>query len=280
MPTFVVGGTNARLHGRVSGMEETIVGSHVFGWGNFLVDYLSDEQRENRQFLFDFCTANDFIVSNTLFIKPDECKYKDTRTNGFVGLWTPDRFAQMDLILASKQWRNTISDVHAHTNIAFDCDHVFVTADVRIKLSASKQTEKRNCRSKRYCIPTQQQVDNYNQHIQSIFIFIPVEDKLANCSSFVTVMKEAAQSHFQAKSSRQNREYLSGHTWQLIQSRQEARLRSDYHTENLLSREIKKIARKDEMTWRTDKLADLTDKKNVWKQIRFENKLSLLDFTI
>jgi len=32
MPTFVVGGTNARLHGRVSGMEETIVGSHVFGW--------------------------------------------------------------------------------------------------------------------------------------------------------------------------------------------------------------------------------------------------------
>jgi hypothetical protein len=57
-------------------------------------------------------------------------------------------------------------------------------------------------------------------------------------------------------------------------------LRSDYQTENLLSREIKKLARKDQMTWRTDKLAALTDKKNAWKQIRFENKLSLLDFTI
>ena len=107
MPTFVVGDTNARLHGRVSGLEETIVGSHVFGWGNFFVDYLSDEQRENRQFLIDFCTANEFIVSNTFFIKPDECKCtcKGTRTNGFVGPWTPDRFAQIDLILASKQWR-------------------------------------------------------------------------------------------------------------------------------------------------------------------------------
>ena len=38
MPTFVVGDTNARLHGRVSGLEETTVGSHVFGWGNFFVD--------------------------------------------------------------------------------------------------------------------------------------------------------------------------------------------------------------------------------------------------
>ena len=85
-------------------------------------------------------------------------------------------------------------------------------------------------------------------------------------------MKEAAQSHFQAKSSRQNREYLSGHTWQLIQSRQEARVRTDYQTENLLNREIKKHAWKDKISWRTDKLADLTDTKNAWKQIRFEKQ--------
>ena len=38
MPTFVVGGTNARLHGRLSGLEETMVGRHVFGWGLFFVD--------------------------------------------------------------------------------------------------------------------------------------------------------------------------------------------------------------------------------------------------
>ena len=91
---------------------------------------------------------------------------------------TPDRFAQIDLILASKQWRNAISDVHAHTNIAFDSDHVFVTADVRIKLSVSKQPEKGNGRSKRIFNPTQEQVDNYNQHFQSNFIFKqdPLED--------------------------------------------------------------------------------------------------------
>ena len=56
--------------------------------------------------------------------------------NGFVGPLAPDRFAQMDLILASKQWRNADSDVHAHTNIAFNSDHIFVMVDVRIKLSA------------------------------------------------------------------------------------------------------------------------------------------------
>jgi len=49
-------------------------------------------------------------------------------------------------------------------------------------------------------------------------------------------------------------------------------LRSDYQTENLLNREIKKHVRKDKMTWRTDKLADLAHTKNVWKQIKFEKQ--------
>ena len=116
---------------------------------------------------------------------------------------------------------------------------------------------------------------DYNQHIQSHFLFKhdPLEDKLANYSSFVTVMKEAAQTHFEAKSSRQNCEYLSGLKWQFIQSRQEARLRRDYQTENLLNREIKKHARKDKMTWGTSKLADLTGTKTAWKQIRFEKQI-------
>ena len=49
-------------------------------------------------------------------------------------------------------------------------------------------------------------------------------------------------------------------------------MRHDYHIENLLNREIKKHARKDKMTWRTNKLADLTDIKMAWKLIRFEKQ--------
>ena len=95
MPKFIVGDANARLHGPAHEIEETVIGPHVYGWGQGFVTRLPEEQLENRQLFIDFCIANDFIISNTFFNKADEhkCIFKDVRTDGFKAPWTPDRFA-------------------------------------------------------------------------------------------------------------------------------------------------------------------------------------------
>ena len=85
VPTIVLGDANARLHGRLNEIEESVVGPHVFGFGNDFINSLPEDQKENHQFLVDYCIANEFIVTNTFFYKNEayKCTYKDARTEGF-----------------------------------------------------------------------------------------------------------------------------------------------------------------------------------------------------
>lgn len=134
-PVILLGDTNARIHGRVSDIEGSVVGRHVFGHGNHYVQELPEEQRENRQMLMDFCISNNLIISNSFFQKADsrKCTYKETRTEGFTPPWTPDRFAQLDAILVQKEWRNIVIDAESRPDIAFNSDHTFLTASIKGK---------------------------------------------------------------------------------------------------------------------------------------------------
>ena len=85
-------------------------------------------------------------------------------------------------------------------------------------------------------------------------------------------MVQAAHLSFQTKSPRQNRDYLSGQTWQLIQQRQSMRDQRDVRAELRLNWEIKKSARRDKLSWKRSNLEDLTDTRKAWKTIRFEKQ--------
>ena len=276
MPTFVVGDANARLHGRAHEIEETVVGPHVFGWGQGFVTRLPEEQLENRQLMIDFCIANDFIISNTFFNKANEhkCTFKDARTDGFKAPWTPDRFAQLDFILAPQRWKNAVLDVHSYTNIAFNSDHAVVVADMRLKLRKHKSRGKAAQNAKRFFQPTDAQLQRYNQQVHSQFIFKTgtLDEKLSNCCRFVSQLHKAALEIFDEKHVVQNRDYLSRYTWHLINQRQIARQRRDTQAEQVLNREIKKSAKRDKIQWRINKLEDLTDIKNSWKHIKYEKR--------
>jgi hypothetical protein len=96
IPIFILGDTNARLHGCTSLEEEQIMGPHISGLGHHHVPSLPDEHAENRQCLVDFCIANKYFISNTRFEKTSSkrCIFKETTTEGSIAPWTPDRFAQ------------------------------------------------------------------------------------------------------------------------------------------------------------------------------------------
>ena len=120
------------------------------------------------------------------------------------------------LYLRPKKWRNIIRNVHSHTNIAIDSDHAIVAADIQIKLEAQNQPHDFKCRYSRFHKPKPEQILTCNNYIESKFVFDEnsLESKLANCGTFVSLMVQDAHLSFQAKSPRQNRDYLSGQTWQ------------------------------------------------------------------
>ena len=173
VPTIVLGDANARLHGRLNEIEKSVVGPHVFGFGNDFIDSLPEDQKENRQFLVDYCIANEFIVTNIFFPKNEayKCTYKDARTEGFQSPWSPDRFAQLDFVLTPKKWKNIIRNVHSHTNIDIDSDHAIVTADIQIKLEAQNQPHDFRCRYSRFHKPTPDQIVTCNNYIEGKFVF-------------------------------------------------------------------------------------------------------------
>ena len=61
----------------------------------------------------------------------------------------------------------------------------------------------------------------------------------------------------------------------MIEDRQRARENNQMEEEKRLNREIAKNARKDKQQWKIQKLSNLTDPKECWKQIKYEKS----DFT-
>ena len=273
IPTFIVGDTSARLHGSTSEVEDQVMGTHVFGHGAQHVPNLPESQRDSRQCLVDFCVANDYVVSNTMFQKPDrkKCTYKDTATNGFTGPWTPNRFAQLDLILAPNTYKNSIKDVEARPDIAINSDHAIVTADIQVKLKAKVPPKHEVVQ--RYHNPTEQQKQTYNEHIRNSFrLKRDNQDMVTNCAGFVSCVKIAASQAFSKKNRRTMKPYISRDTWRLIEDRQAARLHGRTDQEKVINREIIKQARRDKQNWKLERLQDLTDIKTSWRNIRIEKK--------
>ena len=104
---------------------------------------LPEAQRENRQCLIDFCITNEYVQSNTFFLKPDikKCTYQDTATDGFVAPWAPHRFAQLDIFLAPDALKNCVKDFESRPDIAVSIDHAGVIAKMQLKLKSIASPE-------------------------------------------------------------------------------------------------------------------------------------------
>ena len=269
-PTYILGDANARLHGCVNEVEEQCIGHHVFGYGAQHVGSLPEDQKENRQLLIDFCLFADFLIMNTLFLKPTskKCTFKETATEGFTAPWSPDRFAQIDFILAPRAFKNSILDISARTDIAFNSDHSIVAANLRVKLKA--QPKNAPTTVVRFHQPTESQKQQYNDAIRHCFNASAESQHIHGVAKFVQTMKQAAERILPRKNKAINRSYISGTTWNLIEERQKARENGDCVEESRLNKEVSKSAKRDKQQWKLNKLEDLTDCRECWKNIKFE----------
>ena len=193
-PTLVVGDLNARIHGRQF-PETDIMGPYIFGNGSSFIQELPLDQLNNRQRLIDFCKYHGYSIASTYFSKAPQkqCTFKFSTTQGFNSPWTPERFAQLDHILCAKRWRNCIIDVESRPDIAFDSDHAFLTATVRIKLNQQKQRVPNKV--DRYRTPTDPEKRAFNAHIRSNYRYLTSLDSLEFNNNFFQTPSKELQTH-------------------------------------------------------------------------------------
>ena len=104
------------------------------------------------------------------------------------------------------------------------------------------------------------------------------DEGLSNCKRFAMAMKTAANQSFLRRHKVIAKPYLSDKTWQLIKDRQTARNNGRMEEEKALNREVTKQARKDKQMWKVERLQDLSDVKEAWRNIRYEKKPFIPNF--
>jgi hypothetical protein len=124
---------------------------------------------------------------------------------------------------------------------------------------------------KRYHSPSDSQKQNYNDRIRAYFTLEnDTPERLVNATNFILAMKKAAENTLPQKHKSQNQPYISEVTWRLIEDRQQARNEGNMAEEHRLNKDIAKQAKHDKQNWKVQKLGDLTDRRECWKNIRFE----------
>ncbi len=100
---------------------------------------------ENREKLITLCQTHKLRVMNTMFKKQKE-KLATYRNVGTPIWWEVKRghpygYEQMDYILTSERWKNTIKDVEADPKPNIDTRQYPVKAIIRIKLKGIKKMQ-------------------------------------------------------------------------------------------------------------------------------------------
>ena len=90
----------------------------------------------------------------------DMITYRNTETKDFSPPFSLHRYAQMDFVLATEQWKNAVHNIHTITGMPFESDHKIVLCATEIKLAA--QQKKQNTKVERYWKPDEEQKLEYN----------------------------------------------------------------------------------------------------------------------
>lgn len=71
--TFIAGDLNARIVTKMDG-EEQQIGDRMFDQNNTSIETQSEEVKDNRERLMEFCGSQDLRIMNSMFYKQDKFK--------------------------------------------------------------------------------------------------------------------------------------------------------------------------------------------------------------
>ncbi len=145
-PLYLLGDMNARIQKAEGGMEKEHIGKYTFEPET--AQRARDRSlmvRENRDKLITLCQTHKMRIMNTMFKKP-KGKLATYREVGTPIWWPKERghpygYEQLDYILTTERWKNTVKDAEADPKANIDTRHHPVKARIRIKLKGIKKIQ-------------------------------------------------------------------------------------------------------------------------------------------
>ena len=113
------------------------VGNDVNVWKGVVGSHGTSEFNENGLKLLDFCSVNNLLVTNTLFMHRDCHKFIWFHPGNTLGVGH-----MMDFILVNWKFRSSILDSRVFRGTYLQSDHRLVVAKVRVKFKVMKKKKK------------------------------------------------------------------------------------------------------------------------------------------
>ena len=236
------------------------------------------EVNNNGQRFKDICSENGLVIGGSLF------QHKEFHKTTWI---SPDKRTsnQIDHIAINKKWRRSMRDVKAVRGADVGSDHNLVLCKLQLKLKrVNRKASHQLFDSVKLKDPTIKA--NFALELQNRFSLLenlPEEDINTQCEKILDVYKETSQTILGHRK-KQRKEWISNVTWNLIEKRREAKLKTisgtiENRTQNneeyrRLHNEVKRNARKDKrdyvenMATEAQVAADKGDSRTVYKIIR------------
>ena len=209
------------------------------GFGDFFLkmppDYKHTEETLLNQDLFtSFLQATDYSVANTRFQKQpqDLATFTDPISKQDI---------QMDFILVSNKWKNSIREIHTVSKHKLDTDHNPLIGRINTKFSSSAKHFRASEKPPYLLAPSA-------EHLQKALLEFKQLQEDSQSVSYETWMQnwiKAARNNFPLKPKEVFKSWISPETTQLMDQRTLAAARGDKETWAWLNRAVKKHARFD-----------------------------------
>lgn len=233
--TMIIGDYNAKVGNDAEGKRVT--GKYGLGTRN---------ARGER--LLQFCTENDFFISNTGFQHHARRLYTWTSPGG-------QYRNQIDYILIKSRWKTSVKNVRTFPSKDCNSDHQFLAAQLRTKISKPKPSKPT---VNLWCLKNS---DSYRERAKSAIAKINSSaNTIETADSLWTRTKKAILDAAQQERQRvteQRKAWITQETWNRVERRKQLKVKGlrnndDKEKYATLSRDIRQACRKDKNKYLND----------------------------
>ena len=202
----------------------------------------------NRDHLVSLLRATDMKVMNTYFQKEDKQKATYQKKDNINGgpPWTPERYGEIDLCLARRQWTNSVTNVEAVPMTNINTDHKAIHVKIKQKLKAREESEQditlKGIKPTKEGQTKEEAISNYNEKYKQY-----VEEKWnqeeVDIDDIYKCVIEAAQEAFDEPMKRQKRKDCDYRLKPILEKRRKALEENDHEQFKKITKELNNKAR-------------------------------------
>ena len=152
--------------------------------------------------------------------------------------------------------------------IAIDSDHRMVIGHFELKLANLKKKKNNSVKRKKYHKPNEEQLIEYNNNIMAQQGNIDWDNVDNPAEIFTKILQESAEKTLTEVSAKQNKDYITEKTWELMEQREKAIAQGDKFEADHLNKQIKYAVKEDKRAAKLEQLKEIDERGYKWEGIK------------